>query len=104
MNDLKESEAEEYARWFRCLSDPTRIRLLHLIATHSSAMTVGELVDQLGRSQSTVSRHLKLLADEHFIVATPDGIRTLITVNDDCMSALPHAARHIMGVQSGSGR
>ena len=98
MNGLDEVEAIEFARWFRCLADPTRIRLLHLIAQADHPVTVGELVEQIGRSQSTVSRHLQLLADDEFVFAEPDGIRTLVTVNRTCMSALPRAARRIMAV------
>lgn len=98
MKLLDENEADEFARWFRCLADPTRIRLLHLIASTDDPVTVGDLVEQIGRSQSTVSRHLQLLADDEFIFAVPDGVRTLVTVNRECMSALPQAARRIMAV------
>ena len=45
-----------------------------------------------------MSRHLQLLADDEFIFTEADGIRTLVSVNRDCMSALPQAARRIMGV------
>ncbi len=99
MKALTVSEADDYARWFRCLADPTRIRLLHLIAKAKHPLTVGELVAQIGRSQSTVSRHLQLLADDEFICTEPDGVRTLISVNSDCMADLPYAARRIMAVE-----
>ncbi|MDX2378875.1 MAG: metalloregulator ArsR/SmtB family transcription factor [Acidimicrobiia bacterium] len=102
MDVVDEAEAEDYARWFRCLADPTRIRLLHLIARADQPVTVGQLVEQIGRSQSTVSRHLQLLADDEFIFTEADGIRTLVSVNRDCMSALPQAARRIMGVGNGT--
>ncbi len=95
---LSAEQAAEYACWFRCLSDPTRIRILHLISNADGPMTVGELVDQIGKSQSTVSRHLQLLADDEFIFTERDGVRTLVSVNRSCMSALPDAARAIMGV------
>lgn len=97
-DDMSAAQAAEYARWFRCLSDPTRIRLLHLISGADRPVTVGELVDRIGKSQSTVSRHLQLLSDDEFVVAVRDGVRTLVSVNRDCMSALPTAAREIMGV------
>ncbi len=100
MKDMTEDEADEYARWFRCLADPTRIRLLHLIAQAPDPITVGELVEQIGKSQSTVSRHLQLLADDRYIFTEPDGVRTLISVNRACMSALPEAARRIMAADT----
>lgn len=96
--DLTVDEAIEYASWFRCLSDPTRIRILHVISSADEPMTVGQVVARIGKSQSTVSRHLRLLADDEFVLTEPDGVRTLISVNRSCMSALPAAARAIMGV------
>lgn len=49
------------------LSDPTRSRILLLLDRHE--LTVGELCSILQMPQSTVSRHLKLLADDGWIIA-----------------------------------
>lgn len=94
---LSEADADVYASWFRCLADGTRIRILNLVANTDGPVTVGQIVDAIGKSQSTVSRHLQLLADDRFVFTEPDGVRTLVTVNEACMSALPAAARTIMG-------
>lgn len=88
--------ADEYARWFRCLADGTRIRVLNVVARADRPLTVGDIVDQVGRSQSTVSEHLRVLAEECFVITEPDGVRTLVRVNEACMSALPLAAAVIM--------
>ncbi len=90
------SEAEEYARWFRCLADPTRIRVLHFVAAAGRPVTVGEIVEHIGRSQSTVSSHVRALAAEEYVFTEPDGVRTLVSVNRACMGGLPDAARRIM--------
>ncbi len=93
---LDPDEADEYAAWFRCLADGTRIRILNLIANADAPITVGEIVAGIGKSQSTVSRHLQILAEERFVFTEPDGIRTLVRVNESCMTALPDAATAIM--------
>ncbi len=93
---LSTANAEEYARWFRCLADGTRLRVLNVVATADHPLTVGEIVEAVGRSQSTVSRHLKVLAEESFVLSEADGVRTLVRVNDACMTALPDAAAEIM--------
>jgi len=49
------------------LADPTRSRILLLLDRHE--LTVGELCSALQLPQSTVSRHLKLLADDGWLVA-----------------------------------
>jgi ArsR family transcriptional regulator len=53
------------------LADPTRSRLLLLLDRHE--LTVGELCSALQLPQSTVSRHLKTLADEGWVTARADG-------------------------------
>ena len=93
---LTAEQAEEYASWFRCLSDGTRIRILNFLAEAGEPVTVGRIVEAVGKSQSTVSRHLQILADDRFVFVEPDGVRTLVTVNHACMTALPRAAAAIM--------
>ncbi len=94
---LLAEDAHEYASWFRCLADGTRLLVLNAVATAGRAMTVGEIVDRVGISQSTVSHHLRILAAERFVHMRADGTRTLVTVNPDCLRALPEAAARIMG-------
>ncbi len=59
---LSVSDAELYARFFRVLSDPTRVRLLHLLLEAPEAgRTVGELVAAVGAPQGRISTHLGCL-------------------------------------------
>ncbi len=104
MKRLDEKRSSEYAKWFRCLSEPTRVRILNLVALSGKAMTVGEIVEVVEKSQSTVSRHLQVLADSGFVFVEQDGVRSLVTVNRKCMSDLPRAAAEIMGVAGGRRR
>lgn len=53
------------------LADPTRSRILLVLERHE--LTVGELCTILQLPQSTVSRHLKLLADDGWIVSRGEG-------------------------------
>ncbi len=53
------------------LADPTRSRALLLLERHE--LTVGELCTILQLPQSTVSRHLKLLSDDGWLVARGEG-------------------------------
>ncbi|MDH5316461.1 MAG: metalloregulator ArsR/SmtB family transcription factor, partial [Gemmatimonadota bacterium] len=53
------------------LADSTRSRLLLALETHE--LTVRELQEALQLPQSTVSRHLKVLSDEGWVAARPDG-------------------------------
>jgi len=53
------------------LADATRNRLLLLLERHE--LTVGELCEALQLPQSTVSRHLKVLADDGWVVSRAEG-------------------------------
>jgi ArsR family transcriptional regulator len=53
------------------LADPTRARLLLALERHE--LTVGELCQVLQLPQSTVSRHLKTLADDGWVTSRADG-------------------------------
>ncbi len=53
------------------LADATRCRLL--LALEPQELTVGELCSALQLPQSTVSRHLKILADERWVTSRADG-------------------------------
>lgn len=61
---LSHSEAAALARRFAALADPARLRLLSLIAAHDQGEVCAcDLVEPLGRSQPTVSHHLKVLRE-----------------------------------------
>ena len=57
--------------WMSALADPTRARALRLVERHE--LTVADLCAVLQLPQSTVSRHLKVLADEGWVAARPGG-------------------------------
>ena len=59
---LKESQAADLATMFKALSDPVRLRLLSLIASHPGGEAcVCEISATFDVSQPTISHHLKLL-------------------------------------------
>ena len=60
---LAAREAEQLAGWFAVLADPTRLRLLSLIAAAGEACAACDVVESLGVSQPTVSHHLKVLRE-----------------------------------------
>lgn len=68
-------EAAAVAGQFKALGDPTRVRLLSLIAAHDGAQAcVCDLTAPVGLSQPTVSHHLKILVDAGLLSRTKRGI------------------------------
>ncbi|HQZ83847.1 MAG TPA: metalloregulator ArsR/SmtB family transcription factor [Pyrinomonadaceae bacterium] len=56
---------------FLSLSDPTRLKLLRLLATEERS--VGNLAANLGESQPKVSRHLAFLRDHDVVTTRREG-------------------------------
>jgi L-amino acid N-acyltransferase YncA/DNA-binding transcriptional ArsR family regulator len=95
---LSDESAKTYAGWFACLAEPTRVRMLHAVATTPKGLTVGELTGLLGISQSTCSHHIRKLADTGFVLLHKEGTATRVMVNYACCAGLPHAADAVMGL------
>jgi DNA-binding transcriptional ArsR family regulator len=95
--DVDRDSAEVWAGWFRCLGDPSRVLILNRLAIARRPMTVGELVDAVDIGQSTVSHHLKLLADVGFVLVERRGTSSLYRVNEHCLAYFPSAAEVVMG-------
>lgn len=66
--------AAELAHVFKALGDPTRVRLLSVIAAHDGGEAcVCDLTEPVGLSQPTVSHHLKLLVDAGLLTREQRG-------------------------------
>ena len=71
---LSVDEATEVARVFKALGDPTRVRLLSLIAAGDGGEAcICDLIEPVGLSQGTVSHHMKLLADAGLVTREQRG-------------------------------
>lgn len=95
--------AEMFASWFRCLADPTRLQILSLLASEKREMTVGEIVTAMDVSQSTVSEHLRRLAETCFVLVEHRGTSSMFRINESCIECFPSAAELVMGhVETGA--
>lgn len=74
------SHSATTARFFRALSDPTRLKLLEFIL--AGERTVAECVNYAGISQPRVSVHLSCLADCGYVAARRDGRKLRYSVGD----------------------
>jgi ArsR family transcriptional regulator len=72
------------------LGDPTRTRLLLLLERQE--LTVSELCQVLQAPQSTVSRHLRALADAGWVASRPDGTRRFYRMD---RADLPSSMRRV---------
>lgn len=71
---LGADEAEQLAVTMKALADPTRLRLLSIVAASEGAEAcVCDLIEPVGLSQPTVSHHLKILTTAGFLTRSKRG-------------------------------
>lgn len=86
--------AERAARAFKALADPTRIRILHLLAQGERSVT--DLAETLGLSQSAVSHQLAFLRSMRLVKYRRQGQLLFYTCDDDhVMTMLSQALAHL---------
>ena len=74
------TDVDLLAKYFRGFGDPTRLRILALVAEQERS--VGELVSELGQPQPKVSNHLACLRWCGFVTAERRGKRVFYRVAD----------------------
>ena len=94
---LDRDKAEEYAEWFRTLSDATRVQILAWIAQQPTGTSVKDLTAVFPQSQSTISHHLSALANTCFVTVTRTGTQATYRVNPACADEMPDAVSILTG-------
>lgn len=95
---LDVAEAERLARVFKALGDPTRVRLLSLIAAHQGGEAcICDLTDPVGLTQPTVSHHMRQLVDAGLLSREQRGKWAYYRVIDTALASLADALRASAG-------
>ena len=86
---LDAGTAESLARSFKALADPTRVRLLSLIAaTDGGEACICDLTAPVGLSQPTVSHHMRQLVEAGLVTREQRGKWAYYRVVDGALDAL----------------
>ena len=86
---LTESVATGTAQIFAALSDPVRLRLFDLVRrAGSTGICSCDLTEPLGRSQPTVSHHLKVLREAGLVDSRRDGTWIWYSVPDGVLAGV----------------
>jgi ArsR family transcriptional regulator, arsenate/arsenite/antimonite-responsive transcriptional repressor len=85
---LSTEETEAAARLFKALGDPTRVRIVNLLATSDEPICVCELTPALGLSQPTVSHHLKKLTDAGLLDRQQRGVWAYYSIDRKAIAQL----------------
>ena len=89
---LETADAKRLARAFKALGDPTRVRLLSMIAAaESREACICNLTAPVGLSQPTVSHHMKLLVDAGLVTREQRGKWAYYRVVPEALGSLGQA-------------
>ena len=87
--ELGADDAVVLADAFKALGDPVRLRLLSLLATaEGGEVCACDLVEPVGKSQPTVSHHLKVLREAGLVTATKRGVNIWYAAVPEQLDAL----------------
>lgn len=77
------------AAYFSVLSEPMRLRIMHIVC--ESEKTVSQIVEELGASQTNVSRHLGIMRRNGVLARRKQGNRVYYSSADTTMVELCRA-------------
>jgi ArsR family transcriptional regulator len=73
LEPIASRDAVTLARQFAALADPVRLQLISLLATNGT-LCACDLVEPVGKSQPTVSHHLKILREAGLVTSERRGV------------------------------
>jgi ArsR family transcriptional regulator len=86
---LSEEQAEQLSGVFKALSDPVRLRVLSLIASHAGGeVCVCDITEAFDLTGPTISYHLKLLRQAGLITGERRGTWVYYRVHPEVLSRL----------------
>ncbi len=82
-------QAADLAQLLKALADPTRLRLVSMVAAHEDGEAcVCELAEPLGLTQPTISHHLKVLIDAGILTRDKRGVWAYYALVPGALDAL----------------
>jgi len=91
---LSERDADELATAFAALADPVRLRLLSLISSAPGGEVCAcDLVTPIGKSQPTVSHHLRILFESGLVGREKRGVWVWYWADNDRLDQIADRLR-----------
>ena len=83
------AEADQLAKTLKAVADPTRLRLVSMVAAHDGGEAcVCDLTAPLGLTQPTISHHLKILVDVGIFARDKRGVWAYYSIVPGALDAL----------------
>ena len=86
-SEIFSTEQNQLAQLLKALAHPARIAILQELMK-SNTCICGDLVDELGLAQATISQHLKELKNAGLIQGTIEGVSVCYCINPETWKIL----------------
>lgn len=90
---VNDDDIEKAARSLKAMSHPIRLKVLCLLG--EDELSVQDIVERVGTSQSNISQHLAILREKSILNTRKDANRVLYRVTDPRMLKLIELMREI---------
>jgi len=77
----REEDINLASRALKAMAHPLRLKILCILG-HNNEVSVQDIVDQVGTSQSNISQHLSILRDKGILAARKDANKVYYRVSD----------------------
>jgi ArsR family transcriptional regulator, arsenate/arsenite/antimonite-responsive transcriptional repressor len=95
--EISAEEAEATARLFKALADPTRVRLVNMLANSQEPVCVCEMNAHFDLGQPTMSHHLKKLVAAGLLKREQRGTWAYFSLDHDALHRLADVTRPMGG-------
>lgn len=85
--DMFTADQNQLAQLLKAMAHPARIAILQRILASNSCIC-GDLVEELGLAQATISQHLKELKNANIIQGTIEGLSICYCINPETWKLL----------------
>ena len=85
----------------KALSHPARIAILDFLAKSENCIC-GDIVDEIGLAQATISQHLKELKKAKFIKGTIEGTKTCYCIDYDNLENIKFLLNQFLTIETNS--
>lgn len=89
----RDEDIEQASRSLKAMSHPLRLKILCILGERE--ISVQDIVDSVGTSQSNISQHLAILRDKGILASRKDANRVYYRVGDERTLKLIHMMQQV---------
>ena len=86
-NNIDHADINQLTDFFKALSDPTRLKIVHYLQSADNPRCVGAISRHIEVSQSATSQHLRILRQTNLVTSQRRGYHIHYAINNEQLEA-----------------